>query len=362
MRSAARVCSFRRFRTLALPPQRRLSVSKRNTLDPAHAEHRLGRLHANGEGEVPQDLVWLRSKGHAQAQFDLGLCCATGQGVEQDFTEAARMWRLAANQGVVEAQFRLGQLFLEGDGVPQNVKEAARLYRLPADKGLVPAQFNLGLMYYKGQNADRDAAEAMRLFQLASEQGLAQAQFALGSCYALGKRVPQDCHKAVRLLRLAAEQGLAEGMPLLGKLCFNGMGVPKDIEEAAKWWRLAVAQGDLESHILLAQYHHEKGELSEEVRMLRLAAERGNPHAQFRLGSLYHNGVGVDKDVMKAQTLYRLAADQGYARGQLALGILFSEGDAEVPKNLPEAARFFRLAAQAIQMHNAISVGAIIMQ
>jgi hypothetical protein len=66
----------------------------------------------------------------------LGVCYSKGQGVRQDYVEAARMWRLSAAQGYVVAQRSLGALYAAGaPGVPQNHVEAARLFRHAAAKG-----------------------------------------------------------------------------------------------------------------------------------------------------------------------------------------------------------------------------------
>ncbi len=59
----------------------------------------------------------------------------SSQGVAQDHAEAARLFRLAADQGVASAQFNLDIMFADGRGVAQDHAEAARWYRLAADQG-----------------------------------------------------------------------------------------------------------------------------------------------------------------------------------------------------------------------------------
>jgi len=43
-----------------------------------------------------------------------------GLGVPQDYKEAVRLYRLAAEQGHAEAQYNLGQMYRQGLGVPQD--------------------------------------------------------------------------------------------------------------------------------------------------------------------------------------------------------------------------------------------------
>ena len=58
-----------------------------------------------------------------------------GQGVPQDYAEAVKWYRLAAEQGDVAAQYNLGIMYDNGDGVPQDYKEAVKWYRLAAEQG-----------------------------------------------------------------------------------------------------------------------------------------------------------------------------------------------------------------------------------
>ena len=80
-----------------------------------------------------------------------GLLSQRGQGLPQDDVEAARWYRLAADQGDADAQDALGLMYLNGLGVGQDHAEAARLFRRPAGQGLASAQANLGLMYANGE-------------------------------------------------------------------------------------------------------------------------------------------------------------------------------------------------------------------
>jgi TPR repeat protein len=54
--------------------------------------------------------------------------------------------------------------------------EAARLYRLAADQGEAYGQNNLGVMYENGTGVAKDVAEAVRLYRLAADQGHSKAQ------------------------------------------------------------------------------------------------------------------------------------------------------------------------------------------
>jgi hypothetical protein len=97
-----------------------------------------------------------------------------GQGVAQDYKEAVRWYRLAAEQGNALAQVKLGLMYDKGQGVAQDYTEAVRWYRLAAEQGDASAQFNLGLMYYAGQGVPQDYIQAHMWFNLAGAGGIAE--------------------------------------------------------------------------------------------------------------------------------------------------------------------------------------------
>lgn len=80
----------------------------------------------------------------------------TGQGVPQDFKQALKWYRLAAQQGDATAQFNLGVMYRRGVGAPQDDRQAFKWYRLAAEQGDANAQFNLGAMYYLGASVAQD--------------------------------------------------------------------------------------------------------------------------------------------------------------------------------------------------------------
>ena len=110
-----------------------------------------------------------------------------GQGVPQNYAEAVKWYRLAADQGDAGAQYNLGVMYDQGRGVPQNYAEAVKWYRLAADQGDAIAQYNLGVMYDKGQGVPQNYAEAVKWYRLAADQGYAGAQYNLGVMYDKGR-------------------------------------------------------------------------------------------------------------------------------------------------------------------------------
>ena len=132
-----------------------------------------------------------------------------------------------------------------GFGVPQDYAEAMKWFRLAADQGIAIARAELGFMYANGQGVPQDYAEAAKWLRLAADQGLAAAQDNLGFSYSHGRGVPQDYEEAAKWLRKAADQGYANAQFNLGVSYANGQGVPKDDVHAHMWLNLAAAKGVL---------------------------------------------------------------------------------------------------------------------
>ena len=98
-------------------------------------------------------------------------------------------------------------MYSSGEGVTQDHKEAAKWYRLAAEQGYALAQNNLGLMYSKGQGVPEDDMEAVKWYLKAAEQGHSRAQTNLGIKYFRGEGVLEDYVTAYMWCNIAAANG-----------------------------------------------------------------------------------------------------------------------------------------------------------
>ncbi len=76
----------------------------------------------------------------------------------------------------------------------------------------------------------------------------------------------------------------------------------------------------------------------------RVAAEKGDPEAEYYLARLYAKGQGVPQDYVQAVEYLRRAAGQGKAEAQNDLGAYYTQG-VGVQQDYAEAVKWFRLAA-----------------
>jgi TPR repeat protein len=75
----------------------------------------------------------------------------------------------------------------------------------------------------------------------------------------------------------------------------------------------------------------------------KAGADAGQAEAQFDLGVLYAQGLGVQRDMTTAERWYRKAAEQGNAEAEFALGQMYSRGWG-VPRDEADALRWFQMA------------------
>jgi uncharacterized protein len=159
-------------------------------------------LAAYVRGEHAEALrLWrpLADKGHAAAQFNVGVMYATGRGVAQDNGEAMTWYRSAAEQGHAAAQFNLGLMYATGRGVAQNDAEAAKWYHMAADQGHVHAQHNLAVMQLHGRGVLQDYVLAHMWFNLAASRGHEEA--VSGRDAVAARMTPDQIAEAQRMAR-----------------------------------------------------------------------------------------------------------------------------------------------------------------
>ena len=92
---------------------------------------------------------------------------SAGEGVPKDVVEAAKWFRMAAEQEDADAQWVLGNMYHQGEGVPKDYAENIKWYRKAAMQGHVEAQYNLGVLYHKGERGvPRDHVESYAWMQV----------------------------------------------------------------------------------------------------------------------------------------------------------------------------------------------------
>jgi len=124
--------------------------------------------------------------------------------------------------------------------------------------------------------------------------------------------------KALSVFESLADEGYTEACVEIGNIFERGGdGVAQDLDAARRWYMKAVdVNRDDYAYVGLArlalQGYSDAGTPSDAVVYLRSACEANNPVAMTMLGTLYHSGRAVPKDLQHAAQLYIKAWEQGY--------------------------------------------------
>ena len=196
-----------------------------------------------------------------------------GNGVRQDYKEAAKWYGQAARQGHHDAQYNLGAMYHIGEGVPKDLNKAANWYQLAANQGHPTAKYARSVLNEKKTKQATIATPPNKLatstpnpignLKLLAEQGDAESQYSLGLSYDLGQYVSQDTTKAMKWYRLAGNQGhisaqLTLADMLIGNAAWNTNHTiaPENLEEGAKWLKLAADSGAVSARDKLRSVIH----------------------------------------------------------------------------------------------------------
>lgn len=155
----------------------------------------------------PASLVIAAKQGDPLALFEIGARYSEGRGVDGDFAEAAKWYRMAADKGFAPAMYRLANLYENGTGVERNVGTAKHYYAMAAEMGNASAMHNLAVIYASGADGVQDYPSAAKWFSRAAELGISDSQFNLGILNARGNGVPQDLEASYKWFAIAAKEG-----------------------------------------------------------------------------------------------------------------------------------------------------------
>jgi len=183
--------------------------------------------------------------GHVRAMFYMGNGYHRGDGLKQDFVQAATWYRKAAAGGDSDAMSGLGVLYQTGQGVKKDHTQALDWYRQAAGRGNTNAMYNIGLMYFQGSGVTKDYEKTLKWYKQAAAKGHANAMFGIGALHANGLGVSKDTAKAFDWARKAAEAGHPKAPYNVAWHYLSGTGVDRDDKKALAWLQKSAKAGDI---------------------------------------------------------------------------------------------------------------------
>jgi TPR repeat protein len=165
------------------------------------------------------------------------------QALQQPLLDALADMRRRAEGGDREAAFDLSLRYIQGDGVPQDWAEATKWSRMAADKGHVQAQHNMGVLHERARiTGTSDPVEAARWYRRAADQDYPLSQFNLAIMLLAPNTAQRNVPEALKLLEAAARQD-PDAFITLGDIHDQGVDVPRDLARARSYYE-ASKSGD----------------------------------------------------------------------------------------------------------------------
>lgn len=153
-----------------------------------------------------------------------------------------------------------------------------------------------------------------------------------------------------------AEAGDADAMFNLAQAYRLGRGVPADLERAKELY----AQAALKGHVKAADNYglllFQQGNQTEAMPLIKAAADRGDPRAQYVLGLAHFNADYAEKDWVRAYALLTLAQSAGLSQATTALGQMDQYVPMEQRQAAQAVARDLDIQAERLRAAQAASV------
>ncbi|MEL7445674.1 MAG: SPOR domain-containing protein [Pseudomonadota bacterium] len=136
-----------------------------------------------------------------------------------------------------------------------------------------------------------------------------------------------DFEGAVNEWRMPAQNGDADALFNLAQAYRLGRGVPADVDRARELYAEAASKGHIKAADNYGLLLFQQGDQSVAMPLIRAAAERGDPRAQYVLGLAHFNADYAERDWVRAYALLTLSRSAGLPQAGGALG----EMDKHVP-------------------------------
>jgi TPR repeat protein len=262
-----------------------------------------------------------------------------------------------ADRNNADAQFILGMLFKDGLGLDENGiiidensihldrdhTKAFELIFKASEQDNVRAINEVGICFEYGYGVEKNPTKAFEYYEKAAKRKNKDGQYNLGMSYANGHGVNKDIKKALYYLSLARDQLHPKTSYEIANIYFKS----KNIKMAIKYFKYAAEEENcIESQVTLGLIFYERKSYIEAFKYFKYAADQDNPFAQFMIGILYKNGMGIKKDFKKAFEYIIKSYEQKQVEAITELGCLYYYG-IEVEQNY---ARAFECLSESANM------------
>lgn len=262
-------------------------------------------------------------KGNAFAQYSLGILYSEGNGVIKDYNKAFIWFQKSAENDYVGAYYQLGRAYYNGLGVDKDEKNAFKWHKKAAENNLPASQYALSLMYKNGEGCEENLVSAYYWVERAAENDYEDAYYVVGRSYLEGICVEVNYKKAFHYLSkgyLALDTNCIES---LAEMYLKGLNVKRDVYTALELYNRALEFGDRSIYFKVGKVYEDEGLINQAISIYNQGHEEGNLKCTQRLGIMYYNGEGVEKDLEKAIEYMEIAAAKKEPHAMYVLAVAY---------------------------------------
>ncbi len=192
-------------------------------------------------------------------------------------------------------------------------------------------QFFIGRCYLHGFCTEPNLERAIGWLKEAVRSNSAYAAHTLGYLYETGNGVNKDIDMAIDLYKIAGEKGFSKGYLSIAIYNSQLITAPKlakqNLQTVFEFYKKAAELGDLvadnEMGILHIQgFEYDFPNYADAATCFQAGADKGNPDAILNLANCYYSGVGVERNLIKAENYFSLLlSHEGDLAAQAAYGL-----------------------------------------
>ena len=258
--------------------------------------------------------------------------------------------------------YKIGKLYYEGKGCEKDVELAYKYFMKSAECKNKNAYYALGKTCSDKTSPHYDPVRAEQYYIKAyneytdSETGESHApsylKIAMADLYANPENDKiYDIDKAIDIYKECIETN-ADSMAMfkLGSLYLNGKGVDENVELGLKYINAAIAAGNKFVKITMAGIYSDSNNklynMDKAIELYKDCAENdSDSFSMFRLGSIYFNGNGVEKNTVLGLQYLDHAAKSGNKYAKITMAGIYSNGDNEF-YDMNKAIRLYKDCAE----------------
>lgn len=270
---------------------------------------------------------------NSNAEYRLGNMYLKSLGAEQNIEKAIAWFNKSMQNGNANAAFKLAQIFSTEEYGFFDKEKADIFYRYAAELGNSYANYHLGKQEFENNNIK----SSIEYFEKATSGNISHAWYRLGEIYSNEKSEFFNRVKAQDCCSKALKQYVSDyaNNPddftayRIASMNMHGQGTAVNIPEAVSWFEKSYKFGNADAAYQLGNIFHSdsygfrNGDIAYQYYnfafnsyMTEFNKSPTDGNIAMRIGTMYHYGLGVERDIEKALYWYRKAIELGNLKAQ----------------------------------------------